>query len=1309
MHKGLLIAVLFVLVLYCAQACRPRPEPQAATADRSPTSDETLIQSDRPIARFASQQEADKASSGCLTCHTDTDARNMHEADVPISCIDCHGGDSSVRRPDTEQNARPFSHLYLSLMEKAHVQPRFSKNWTDPSTGLYSSANPVRSYTLLNREDPAFVQFVNPGDLRVVDQTCGQCHSEIVSRVRTSMMTHGAQLWGAALYNNGSYHHKTPRFGESYSANGIPQGMRAVRTPTDAERQRGVLDYLDPLPRWEITQMGNLLRAFERGGRIQRAELEPGLPNIAEEPGRPDMKLSDRGLGTQLATDPVFLGLQKTRLLDPLLSFLGSNDHPGDYRSSGCTACHVIYANDRFPGHSEMYAQAGHLGETQTIDPTIPRGESGHPIRHQMTRSIPSSQCIVCHVHPGTSFANSYLGFTWWDNETEGERMYPSAQQALHAADAVRGLSSNPEAASLKGLWSNLHPHSSDHRGQSAGEQFLERTSELNSEMNLAQFADFHGHGWIFRAVFKQDRKGRLLDRDGKIVDPVRPEKLRDAVLFRASDTGDSPPAGAPVHLKDIHLERGMHCVDCHFEQDVHGDGKLYGEVRNAIEIDCIDCHGTIRERASLVSTGPAGGNALGKLQTPFGRRFDWRGTKLIQRSTVVKDLEWEVPQIADSVNPASPRYNAKAAYAKTITRGNGKWGDAACPEGELAHSNSNMTCYACHTSWMTSCFGCHLSMKANMKMPMLHYEGELLRNFTTYNFQVLRDDVFMLGKDSTVKGGLIAPVRSSSAVIVGSQNANREWVYSQQQTVSTEGYSGQAFNPHFPHAVRNTETRQCTDCHVANDGGNNAWMAQVLLQGTNYVNFLGRYVYVAEGEEGFEAIVVTEHDEPQAVIGSYLHSLAYPDEYRRHLDAQAKLKEAYEHKMVDGLFGTQGAILDLQLRGEYLYAARGEGGFYAYDVANIDNKGFSERIVTAPVSPLGQSFHVKTKYATAIASPSTLAVDPTRRRVSNDPTQPPASILEPWRGDHVNQEQAIHPVYAYLYLTDLHEGLVVIGNPKDGVGTLLDGNPTNNFLRRALTFNPNGALAGAVNLTLAGHFAYVCCKRGVLVVDLDNPLDPKIVAEIGAPQIVEPTAVAIQFRYAFVCDREGLKVLDVTFPNAPKALESAAVPLENARRLYVARTYAYVAAGKSGLVIVDVERPESPRIDHVFTADGQINDARDVKVGMTNASAFAYIADGANGLRVVQLTSPRDTPGNGGFSPRPTPRLIATYPTHGPALAVSKGLDRDRAVDESGHQVAVFGRIGARPLTLEEQRRLYLRGNALYTVDNEPSPKPTR
>ena len=99
------------------------------------------------------------------------------------------------------------------------------------------------------------------------------------------------------------------------------------------------------------------------------------------------------------------------------------------------------------------------------------------------------------------------------------------------------------------------------------------------------------------------------------------------------------------------------------------------------------------------------------------------------------------------------------------------------------------------------------------------------------------------------------------------------------------------------------------------------------------------------------------------------------------------------------------------------------------------------------------------------------------------------------------------------------------------------------------------------------------------------------------------------------------------------------------------------------------------------------------MKLGITYTSEFAYLADGHNGLRVVQLTSP-ETPGNAGFSPRPTPQLIATYkiPKGGEALAVSKGVDRDRATDESGNQIAVFGRVGARPMNLEEQHRMYRR-----------------
>src|SRR5262249_44959146 len=156
------------------------------------------------------------------------------------------------------------------------------------------------------------------------------------------------------------------------------QALYTVPQPTPEEtRTKGVLPELTPLERWEISQPGNVLRVFERGGE-KKAEI--GNPDREEESGRPDDKLGFRGLGTDLRTDPVFLGLKKTRLLDPLMYLPGTNDHRGDYRAGGCSGCHVFYANDRAPDPPGPYAKYGNPGQTATADPTIPKNESGHPI-----------------------------------------------------------------------------------------------------------------------------------------------------------------------------------------------------------------------------------------------------------------------------------------------------------------------------------------------------------------------------------------------------------------------------------------------------------------------------------------------------------------------------------------------------------------------------------------------------------------------------------------------------------------------------------------------------------------------------------------------------------------------------------------------------------------------------------------------------------------------------------------------------------------------------------------------------------------
>ncbi len=624
------------------------------------------------------------------------------------------------------------------------------------------------------------------------------------------------------------------------------------------------------------------------------------------------------------------------------------------------------------------------------------------------------------------------------------------------------------------------------------------------------------------------------------------------------------------------------------------------------------------------------------------------------------------------------------------------------------------MACFTCHLSWTTSCAGCHLPIEANNRTALHHYSQEETRNFATYNPQVARDEMFQLGRHQTTKGNIIAPIRSTSALILSSTNVNRERIYVQQPPIAASGFSSQAFAPHFPHTVRRTETKTCTDCHLSEANDNNAIMAQLLLQGTNFVNFVGLFSW-AGLEDGFQATRVTEWDEPQAVIGSYLHRYAYPDFYRLHVERNGReLIEWTRGRAFDSdlsgetraleefanhVQGTRGPVRCLQHRGEYMFVAEGRGGFRAYDIASIGNKGFSDRILTGPFSPLGHDTRVNSRNATCVALPTNQPIRPDRNRTMAETPRPQPdgrtiSLLEE------NQEQRLHPIYSYAVVTDAEEGLFLVD-----VDTLANGEPRDNFLRRArlasgaAAWNDNGVLTGARHVTLAGHYAYVAADAGLVVVDLDDPLAPRHAATLP---LNDARASALQFRYLWVTDADGLKLFDVTDLAQPVPVPGATVRLENARRLYLARTYAYVAASHQGLAIVDVTNPERPGPPTFVTFDGAMNDVEDVVVGSTNAALFAYVADGRNGVKVLQLTSFATQPNVYGFSPRPVPELIAWARTPSPALALSKGLDRDRGVDETGGQIAVFGRLGSRPFNRPEMERLFLNSRRLpYRVSD--------
>src|SRR3546814_11012724 len=76
---------------------------------------------------------------------------------------------------------------------------------------------------------------------------------------------------------------------------------------------------------------------------------------------------------------------------------------------------------------------------------------------------------------------------------------------------------------------------------------------------------------------------------------------------------------------------------------------------------------------------------------------------------------------------------------------------------------------------------------------------------------------------------------------------------------------------------VRRSETKQCSDCHLSAADDNNAIMPQLLLLGTNFVNFVGLNVWSGM-EDGFQATPVTEWEDPQAGTGSNLPRYSYPE-----------------------------------------------------------------------------------------------------------------------------------------------------------------------------------------------------------------------------------------------------------------------------------------------------------------------------------------------------------------------------------------------------------------------------------------------
>jgi hypothetical protein len=236
----------------------------------------------------------------------------------------------------------------------------------------------------------------------------------------------------------------------------------------------------------------------------------------------------------------------------------------------------------------------------------------------------------------------------------------------------------------------------------------------------------------------------------------------------------------ADTNPPDAHGEAGMHCVDCHVQSGIMGDGNIWGHMDQATRIECRTCHGLPGEAPTL----------LDNEGMPLPNVVDDGGTIIL--TSKVTGAQHVVPL---AMQAASSNPNASCAMDENHLRADG-----------------GLECYACHSSWVSNCFGCHF--ERDEQQDGLNLISGLLEvgKVRTGNkiFEALRP--FSLGPNSE---GRIAPYIVGCQPIADVTAADGTKILDFVMPETANGLSGLALNPVNPHTVRGVgEVRSCAECH---------------------------------------------------------------------------------------------------------------------------------------------------------------------------------------------------------------------------------------------------------------------------------------------------------------------------------------------------------------------------------------------------------------------------------------------------------------------------------------------------------------
>ena len=142
----------------------------------------------------------------------------------------------------------------------------------------------------------------------------------------------------------------------------------------------------------------------------------------------------------------------------------------------------------------------------------------------------------------------------------------------------------------------------------------------------------------------------------------------------------------------DAHYLAGMGCIDCHTSVGLMGDADDASHQRQAVDIECTDCHDNNNSRVGL---------------------NEWPAELASMKKHVPFDAD-QSTRFLTTENNATPLWHVELQddAARLHTKITGRQLNIPFPDASrIGHGKQHerLTCATCHSQWAPQCFGCHM------------------------------------------------------------------------------------------------------------------------------------------------------------------------------------------------------------------------------------------------------------------------------------------------------------------------------------------------------------------------------------------------------------------------------------------------------------------------------------------------------------------------------------------------------------------------------------------------------------------------